>query len=166
MAALRNDVQQQQHAAEVFFCTSQPQQRHLLWNRPQRVHSTKLNKRRFSSPNGRPAVVSKDHNTVFNVLKSRMCWSAFSPDGSFEFEEFLGGLDHPDIVARQDAGAQEEAHIPVALQLVQAALFAQQAAQLHSWKTRLGLSFASLSRGWKRTCSTHLSLPTCSQGCQ
>lgn len=75
----------------------------------------------------------------------------FSPDGSFEFEESLGGLDHPDVIARQDAGAQEEAHIPVALQLVQAAFFAQQAAQLHSWKTTLGLTLGSLSRGRKST---------------
>lgn len=68
----------------------------------------------------------------------RLCVSVFSPDGSFEFEEFLGGLDHSDIITRQDAGAQEEAHIPVALQLVQTAFFAQQAAQLHSWKTTWG----------------------------
>lgn len=70
----------------------------------------------------------------------------FSPDGSFELEEFLGGLDHSDIITRQDAGAQEEAHIPVALQLVQTAFFAQQAAQLHSWKTTWGLVLPSLSR--------------------
>lgn len=76
----------------------------------------------------------------------QICFSVFSPDGSFEFEEFLRGLDHPDIIARQDAGAQEEAHIPVALQLVQAAFFAQQAAQLHSWKTRWGSKLPSLSR--------------------
>lgn len=61
--------------------------------------------------------------------------SAFSPDGRSEFEELLRGLDDPGVVAGQDAGAQEEAHVPVALQLVQAALFPQKAAQLHSWKT-------------------------------
>lgn len=59
----------------------------------------------------------------------------FSPDGGFEFEEFLWGLDDPGVVAGQDAGAQEETNIPVALQLVQAAFFTQEAAQLHSWKT-------------------------------
>lgn len=59
----------------------------------------------------------------------------FSPDGGFEFEEFLRGLDDPGVVAGQDAGTKKEAHIPVALQLVQAAFFPQQAAQLHSWKT-------------------------------
>lgn len=59
-----------------------------------------------------------------------MC--AVSPGGGFEFEEFLGGLDDPGVVAGQDAGPQEEAHIPVALQLVQAAFLTQQAAQLHS----------------------------------
>lgn len=59
----------------------------------------------------------------------------FLPDGGFEFEEFLRGLDDPGVVAGQDAGAQEEANIPVALQLVQAAFFPQQAAQLHSWET-------------------------------
>lgn len=58
----------------------------------------------------------------------------FSPDGGFEFEEFLRGLDDPGVVAGQDAGTQKEAHIPVALQLVQAAFFPQQAAQLHPWK--------------------------------
>lgn len=76
--------------------------------------------------------------TFIRDAEIQICFSASSPDGSFELEEFLGGLDHPDVIARQDAGAQEEAHIPVALQLVQAAFFAQQAAQLHSWKTRWG----------------------------
>lgn len=76
--------------------------------------------------------------------------NVFSPDGSFEFEELLGGLDHPDVVPRQDAGAQEEAHVPVALQLVQAAFLPQQAAQLHSWKNKAGLTSPSLSTGWKR----------------
>lgn len=80
------------------------------------------------------------------MLKYRLCFSVFSPDRSFEFEELLGGLDHPDIISRQDAGAQEEAHIPVALQLVQAAFLAQQAAQLHSWKTRRGSTLPSLSK--------------------
>lgn len=59
-----------------------------------------------------------------------------SPDGGFEFEELLRGLDDSGVVAGQDAGTQEEAHIPVTLQLVQAAFFTQQAAQLHAWKTR------------------------------
>lgn len=72
------------------------------------------------------------------VCNAGISFSVSSPDGSFELEEPLGGLDHPDVIARQDAGAQEEAHVPVALQLVQAAFFAQQAAQLHSWKTRWG----------------------------
>lgn len=57
-----------------------------------------------------------------------------SPDGGFEFEEFLRGLDDPHVVAGQDAGAQEEADIPVALQFVQAAFLPQQAAQLHPWE--------------------------------
>lgn len=61
--------------------------------------------------------------------------SLFSPDGGFQFEELLRGLDDPDVVAGQDAGAQEEAHVPVALQLVQAAFLPHQAAQLHPWKT-------------------------------
>lgn len=56
----------------------------------------------------------------------------FSPDGGFKFEEFLGSLDDPGVVAGQDTGTQKEAHIPVALQLVQAAFFPHQAAQLHS----------------------------------
>lgn len=60
--------------------------------------------------------------------------SLLSPDGGFQFEELLRGLDDPDVVAGQDAGAQEEAHVPVALQLVQAAFLAYQAAQLHPWK--------------------------------
>lgn len=59
----------------------------------------------------------------------------FLPDGGFEFEEFLRGLDDPGVVTGQDAGTQEETNIPVALQLVQAAFFPQQTAQLHSWKT-------------------------------
>lgn len=67
-----------------------------------------------------------------NVLEG--CWGFLSPDGSFEFEEFLWGLDDPGVVAGQDAGTQEEAHIPVALQLVQASFFTQKAAQLNSWK--------------------------------
>lgn len=58
----------------------------------------------------------------------------FAPDGSLELEELLGGLDDPGVVAGQYAGAQEEAHIPVTLQLVQAALLPQQAAQFNSWK--------------------------------
>lgn len=52
----------------------------------------------------------------------------FSPDGSFELEELLRGLDDSGVVTGQYAGTQEEAHIPVTLQLVQAAFFAQQAA--------------------------------------
>lgn len=96
--------------------------------------------------------------TFIRDAEIQICFCAFSPDGSFEFEELLGGLDHPDIVARQDAGAQEEAHIPVALQLVQAAFFAQQAAQLHSWKTRRGSKLRSLSR--KKTFSHLFSTPT------
>lgn len=66
------------------------------------------------------------------MCKQLVCVS--SPDGCFEFEELLRGLDHPGVVAGQDAGAQEEAHIPVALQFVQAALLPQQAAQLHPWR--------------------------------
>lgn len=72
----------------------------------------------------------------FSACKSESGLSASSPDGGFKFEEFLGGLDDPGVVAGQDAGAQEEAHIPVTLQLVQAAFFPQQAAQFHSWKKR------------------------------
>lgn len=58
----------------------------------------------------------------------------FSPDGGFEFEELLRGLDDPHVVPGQDAGAQEEAHVPVALQFVQAAFLPHQAAQLHPWE--------------------------------
>lgn len=82
------------------------------------------------------------------VEEDRSDPALFSPDGSFELEELLGGLDDPDVIARQDAGAQEEAHVPVALQLVQAAFLTQQAAQLHSWKTRWGSKLPSL-RGKK-----------------
>lgn len=78
--------------------------------------------------------------------------SLFSPDGGFEFEEFLRGLDDPGVVAGQDAGAQEEAHVPVALQLVQAALLPQQAAQLHSWNTTQSLSFPPPNWDWGRDC--------------
>jgi len=60
---------------------------------------------------------------------------SLSPDGGFQFEELLRGVDDAGVVGRQDAGAQEEAHVPVALQLVQAALLAQQDAQLHPWTT-------------------------------
>lgn len=79
----------------------------------------------------------KAEHTVGVGCGLKMCSSSenssspFSPDGGFEFEEFLRGLDDPGVVAGQDAGAQEEAHVPVALQLVQAALLPQQAAQLH-----------------------------------
>ena len=41
--------------------------------------------------------------------------SGHPPDGSLEFEELLGGLDDSGVVACQDAGAEEEAHVPVAL---------------------------------------------------
>lgn len=58
----------------------------------------------------------------------------FSPDGGFQFEELLRGLDDPHVVTGQDAGAQEEADVPVALQFVQAALLPHQAAQLHPWE--------------------------------
>lgn len=56
----------------------------------------------------------------------------FSPDGCFELEEFLGGLDDSGVITGQYAGTQEEAHVPVTLQLVQAALFTQQAAQFNT----------------------------------
>lgn len=61
-----------------------------------------------------------------------------SPDGGFEFEEFLRSPDDPDVVAGEDAGTQKEAYVPVALQLLQTAFFPQQAAELHSWKTTKG----------------------------
>lgn len=73
---------------------------------------------------------------VFRHANLRVGLSVVSPDGGFEFEEFLRGLDDPGVVAGEDAGAQEEAYVPVALQLVQAAFLPQQAAQLHSYKTR------------------------------
>lgn len=60
--------------------------------------------------------------------------SILSPDRGFKFEEFLRSLDDQGAVTGQDAGAQEETHIPVTLQLVQAAFFTQQATQLDSWK--------------------------------
>lgn len=66
------------------------------------------------------------------ICKSGRGLSLFSPDGGFKFEEFLGGLDDPGVVAGQDTGTQKEAYIPVALQLVQTAFFPHQAAQLHS----------------------------------
>lgn len=47
------------------------------------------------------------------------------PGGGLEFEEFLRGLDNPSVVTGQDAGPQEEAHVPVALQLIQTALLTQ-----------------------------------------
>lgn len=68
----------------------------------------------------------------FSDSKSGRGLSLFSPDGGFKFEEFLGGLDDPGVVAGQDTGTQKEAYIPVALQLVQTAFFPHQAAQLHS----------------------------------
>lgn len=109
----------------------------------------KSRRRCCSSPNVHPAVVSVETGAPQPHSEPGSRRSEFSPDGSFEFEELLGGLDDPDVVARQDAGAQEEAHVPVALQLVQAALFTQQAAQLHSWKTALGLAWRSLRSGRK-----------------
>lgn len=60
--------------------------------------------------------------------------SALSPDGGFQFEELLRGLDDPHVVTGEDAGTQEEADVPVALQLVQAAFLPHQAAQLHPWE--------------------------------
>lgn len=58
----------------------------------------------------------------------------FSPYRGFKLEEFLRSLDDQGAVTCQDAGTQEEAHIPVTLQLVQAAFFTQQATQLNSCK--------------------------------
>lgn len=72
--------------------------------------------------------------------------SIFSPDGSLELEEFLRGLDDPGVVTGQYAGAQEEAHIPVALQLVQAALFAQQAAQFNPCKNKIESCISILAK--------------------
>lgn len=57
---------------------------------------------------------------------------SFLPDGGFELEELLRSLDDPGVITGQNAGTQEEAHIPVTLKLVQAAFFTQQAAQFHS----------------------------------
>lgn len=47
------------------------------------------------------------------------------PDGGLQFEELFRCLDDPHVVTGQDAGPKEEAHVPVALQFVQAALLAQ-----------------------------------------